>query len=274
MSWGRGPYGGTAWGGSRSGAAPDAGFYVVRAWAETSQSLVVVVSAAATAKSPIGVGDALNRDTWVVQDLDNGFVFTILDIATYAGVANAFQIWLLEPFGGIGDVFRVQTTTLQRDFQQGLISDPNYADFFGAPVAPNAGDQAFALVDLHNPPTPESPAGCLSATSAGDYRLDGEQGLFRKIILRAILWHKDSCFHLIGQDFGEGEQLRLNEKYSGADIVKLKKRTLQQLERQPELKDASVRIVFKEDEELLTMYLDAKLKASGLPVSAQIPVRL
>src|SRR5512140_2823711 len=129
MSWGVEHYGGTAWGGAA--AAPDAGFYVLRAFSVTSQSLVVVLSAKPTESSPIGVGDALNRDTWVVQDQDTGAVFTILEAAIYPAISNAIQIWTLEEFTGHLDTYRVTTTTLQRDFQLGLISDPNYAEFYG-----------------------------------------------------------------------------------------------------------------------------------------------
>jgi len=271
--WGVGPYGGTSWGGSGAMGATDISFYVLRAFAMTSQSIVVVLSAKPTESSPIGTGDALNRDTWVIQDLDTGVALTVLDAAIYSPISNAIQLWTMEEFTGHLDTYRVSTTTLTKDYQAGTIGTPNYADLYGCPVDMAATPADGSPVDIHNPPTPESPAGALSNKSGGDYQLESGEKMFRKVIVRAITWSKDACFHLAGQDFGEGEQLRLNENYSSADILKLKKRTLVQLGRVPEIRDPQVSITL-DAQEVLTIYVSATIKATGATVSTALPVNL
>lgn len=271
--WGTGPYGVTPWGGLRGGGGPT-GFYIIDAFAVTSQSCVVVLSQAPTESSPIGVGDALNRDTWTLVSVDSGLSLEILDAEIYPFASNAIQLFTMQPFLGKEAVYRVQSTTLQKDFQAGLIQSPNSWDFFGAPVAPMIGPGAIGLVDLHNPPTPNSPvAGALSNDSTGDYVLESGEKFYRKLIIRRLTSAKDSFFHLAGKDYGEREMLRVNEAYTDADLIILKKRTQVQVSREPEFDTVKVTVTLTKDE-ILYLNIDAHVRSTGQTIQAQIPVEM
>lgn len=266
--WGKDPWGTGIW----AGVVPAPPLVLDSAVAISTKEVEVTFNRDPQIIAPTADGDALNPNTWVIQRLDDGFFFSILGVLQTEPLKIVINV--LQDFGPSTVQHRVLSTTLL-DSEGNPISSPplNSADFAGilaaeAKDAPTrARNQSNAIRDIANPPVPPNVmgtnvGGTLVINSAGDYELESGNPLLKKLIIRRLITLRGGFFHL--PDYGVG--LGSKELLPAANLIQLRAEIIRQIQREPEVEDASVRLLLGTQNDL-TVRIGAKLRASEDPLS-------
>lgn len=257
MGWGLSPWGLSPWGG-----IPD--LYVVDAHVMTERSVRVILSKPPLAESSIADADALNSNSWSIQDLTTGEYLTILVTQMFS--AESVVIWTLEPFDQPTGVYRVTVVDLM-DQSKNPIVPPVTFDFQSCPYVP-VSPVKTAMVDLLSPTL--DPGG-LVVGSDGDYLVEGGADLIRKLIIRRLTTLPGSFYH--APSFGIG--LRVKEKLATSDLVKLRAEIERQVMREPELGKPTVKVTL-DNKGILLVEVRATIRPDNklvtVPVSVPIEV--
>lgn len=215
--------------------------------------------------APTVVGDALNPATWIIQRLDNAFIFSTLSVRKEDPLT--FVVSVLEDFGPFTATHRILSVTLL-DADGGAISNPplNRADFAGVLSAETKDEvtrarlRSNAIRDVANPPLPATGTGTtvggtLVINNAGDYDLESGAPLLRKLIIRRLITLKGGFFHL--PDYGLG--LGVKETLPAANLIKLRAEAIRQIKREPEVEETDVQLTLSVKNEL-TVRVRAKTR--------------
>jgi hypothetical protein len=263
--WGLSPWGLGPWG------LGSATLLVANAYAAGDRFVRVQLSAQPLEASSTTVGSVYNPKTWTVTIPSTGRVLTVLSVTKYAD--KTYDILTLEMFDNHFVTMAVGSDTLKdaSGVPAGLLT----FGFKGAVLEATSTPQrktttrGFALRDLANPPTPNSPVGgTLEITSSGDYKtVEGPQFL-RKLIIRRLTSKPGDFFHL--PQYGIG--LREKEPLPNNDLVKLKKAIEMQVELEPDVAAVKSRLNYDYAAAALIIQLQVQMKQTGQSIDIALPV--
>jgi hypothetical protein len=196
MGYGTSPYGFSPYGGVFSLSTIN----VVSAWAISTHSVRVTLSAEPMHLDQFSIGDATNPATWTVVDFTDGRTLTV--VAATMHDTTSVDVVTLEP---LGDHLNGHTVTaVGLISSDGLsVTNPTSADFLGVvqtvdPVDAQRAD--FRDRDLANPPfqggRSEGFAGTLVIGSDGDFETEAGIPLIKKLVLRRLNTPRGSFRHL------------------------------------------------------------------------------
>lgn len=251
VGWGRGAWGLSPWGGLVSLA-------LEHAEVVTERSVIVQLTTPPLQESSIDEGDALNCQTWKIENLTTGQIVTVLAINPVSD--TAFELWTLETMGTHLDTIRVSFSGLV-DQARNPVGPPTAFDMPGlarAEVAQAPG----ALVDLRSD---LFSGGGLEVGSDGDYAVESGTPLLRKLIVRRLMTFRGEFIHLPGYGFG----IRLKEPLGAADLTQLRAEVERQIQREPEVKNVSAKVSLDRSGVLL-VEVRATIKATNEQVSVQV----
>lgn len=256
-------WGVSAWGTSPFGSGS---LSIVSAVAIDTRTVRVILSAPPLAVSPIGIGDALNPETWQIVRNDTGFSFTLLEVEAF-DPPYAFDIFTLEDIGSFFVQHTVSSTTL-REPSDSLIVTPTSANFQGVSVAINP-QAPYATRDLQNvqPKTVAAVGGTLSIGSNGDYKNVQGDELVKKLLFRRLSSSKGAYYHL--PNYGLGQEPK--DLIPSATLPRLQTEIERQALLEPEVDSVAVSLTLRKEGALIVS-LKAKLHPSGNTISMQFPL--
>lgn len=270
-------YGISEWGVSGWGTGVG-GLPVVAAsstFASGDKKVRITLSAEPLHSSSVRTGDALNPATWQVTVPQTGRVLTVIAVEEID--ALTYDIYTWESFEPHQIQMLLSSSTLKdiANVPVGLIE----ASFYGNTLASTStttqllATRGFALRDIRNPPTPNSPeGGTLEITSNGDYQsVTGEQFVRKLLIRRLISSPGDFKFSNL-LDYGSGIVMNLKMPQSAASLVQLKKQIEQQIALEPEVAQSQVSLALDPKNNVLTVSVRARLKVSGNTVNVTLPL--
>lgn len=262
--WGLDGWGIEPWG----GVSPLPPLNIVSAVAISTKELQVALNREAQVLAPTVAGDALNPASWVIQRLDTGFFFSVLSIRQTG--PTVFVINVLQDWGSSLVTHRVLSTTLL-DVDGNPISVPplNQADYLGllnaetATASDKAARGQNAVRDIANPQTKTTGelttfGGTLVINDAGDYELEQDSALLKKLVLRRLTTQRGGFFHL--PNYGVG--LNVKGLLPAANLIKLRADIIRQVRREPEVAAAVVQLALGRSN-VLTVRVQAQLKTGG-----------
>lgn len=265
LGWGKDEWGTSPWG----AAVPLAPLALDNARAISTKEVEVTLNRAPQAIAPTIPGDALNPATWVMQRLDTGAFFSV--IAVRRTTSTTLVVTVLQDMGSVRVQHRILTTTLL-DENGNPISNPplNRFDFEGIldveakDALTRARRRSNAIRDIANPPVPvsgeiSSIGGTFIINSGGDYELETGPSLVRKLIIRRLITPRGGFFHL--PDYGLG--LGTKELLPTSDLIQLRTEIFNQTLREPEVEDATVRLVLGAQNDL-TVRVSARISSGEL----------
>lgn len=244
-------------------AAGAIGVFLASARAVSTREVDVTVSNLVQDNSPFLVGDALNPNTWMLQNLAT---FAFLNVVEVEQVGTyTYRLLLLEELGSADQTHRVSSLSLL-DVGGAPIVSPRSADFLGLldantlTTADRLANRRVRTRDFANLQVPSQAyqAGTLQLDASGDYKLESGAPLVKKLILRRLMSTPGDFFHL--PNYGIG--LRVKEPLPIADLVKLKAAVENQCAKEPEVEAASARLTLTTDGEL-TVSVRARLRKTG-----------
>jgi hypothetical protein len=257
------PFGSSPFGLSSFGAGFVA-LSVAGAYALSTHTVRVQLTAEPTHADALDDGDALNPATWTVINEATGAVFTVLDVTEHA--VDAYDLSLLE---ALGDQFTEHTvgSEVLLDANGALIVAPYLAEFLGTseeidPFGATALEP-FRDRDLRNPPFN---AGGLSGTLvySDDNDFENEDGadLTKKLVLRRWSTPPGGFKHL-GLSYGVG--ITEKEPIPGGNLIQLRTQLETQALREPDVESCQVSLSLTRDNSLI---IDAVivLQRSGISV--------
>lgn len=261
--YGTGPYGTGSFGG------PIVGISLASAFASSTHSVRVTLSAPPLVADGFADGDVRSPATWTVTRQDTLEQFTVLGVEAFAAPL-VWDVYVLEPFASYLVTHRVRTETLRA--ADGLIvTAPHEIDFAGLTESMDPVPQvARGVRDLRNPQFPtsgESVGGTLVMGADGDY--ESEQGLpfYRKMITRILTTEKGSIFHL--PEFGL--KLRLKEPIvvSAGGAVRLRGEAEAQVKSIRDIRDARANVEIQRGG-VVNLQVSAVVDGSGQLVTANV----
>jgi hypothetical protein len=263
LGWGLDPFGITPYGSNEAGV----GIHVLSAVAIATNEVQVNLSGDVLASSSSGIGDALNPTTWLIQRLDNGEIFTPVEVVQLS--PTSFGIFTLEPFGPASVQHQVSSSTLL-DQSGNLIVPPRSAKFAGVVDLNTVGNAALlanrrvASTDLANVQSPNNVESLIGGTllidASGDYTTVTGVELVKKLILRRLTTRPGGFFHLPAYGIG----LKVKEKIPITDLPKLKAEIERQTLLEPEV-DTVAATVSQDVSGALTVIVKGTLKPTGEP---------
>lgn len=259
-----GACGTSAWGISSWGGAPTA-IHIDYAFASSTKTVRVYLTAAPQNATGLLDGDALNPMTWTVQRLDTLEFFTILAVR-FIDEPLVLELLVFEPLGDYRTTHEVKSTTL-RAVNGIVITAPNSYDFPGIKSSQDAVSAAktaarrYAPRDIANPPfggTFESGGGTLVISANGDYALEEGTALFKKLIVRRLTTPRNGFVHLPGYGVG----LAVKEPIPNSDLLALQKEIESQVLREPDAESAEVALT-QSNGNVLLVQIRAKQRVTG-----------
>lgn len=216
-------------------------------------------------------GSVFNPKTWAIQTPGTGRVLTVLSVAKVD--ALTYDILTLEQFDDHYVTMAVGSSTLKDSTgaPAGLLTFGYKGVRLEKTSTPQkrVTSRGFALKDLANPPTPNSPVGgTLEITSNGDYKsVEGPQ-LLRKLILRRLSSKPGDFFHL--PEYGIG--LREKEPLPVNDLILLKKQIEMQIALEPDVEAAKVRLAYDYAASSLLVGMQVKMAKTGQQIEYALPI--
>lgn len=231
--WGLGSWGTSPWG--TGGASPF--LTLVSARPSTVRSVLVELSLAPTARSPLGVGDATNPRTWLLTRGDTGEVIPVY--AARMVTATEVELLLMEPVGDFHVTHTVSTDTLLAA-NGDPINYPRSAAFPGLGFAPASKATPVVLDVRENQIAGEEFANSLVVNTAGDYELEGGIPLLRKKILRRLTSTPGDWAHM--PTYGAG--LQVKQPLATRQLPSIGAAFERQVELEPEVDAAKVSLEY------------------------------
>lgn len=263
--WGTSPWGLGPWG------LGFGGLTIANAFAAGDRFVRVTLSVDPLEASSTTLGSALNPKTWTVTTPSTGRVLTVLSVTKHA--PRTYDILTLEMFDNHFVQMAVGTSTLKT--ATGVPTGPLTFGFSGVILEATSTDEkktvqrGFALRDIANPPTPNSPVGgTLEITTHGDYKEVSGTQLLRKLIIRRLVSRPGDFFHL--PNYGIG--LREKEPLPVNDLVKLKKAIRQEIEKEPDVQAATVQLNYDYAASALVIQMQVLMRQTGQEINFALPV--
>lgn len=231
IPYGLGPYGGVP-----------TEIHLSRAYATSTNTVVVETTTPAFAGLGFEAGAALNPATWLLVRQDTGAEITVLGVRLLD--PSTFELWTLETLGPWQVTHDVSTTTLLS--ATGLIITSPYDATFPGVVASYDPDPArsteFRDRDLANP-RPGARVSGVDGTlviAGGDYASEAEPELTRKIVLRRLTTVRGSIRHR--PTFGLKVAIE-RTIYGGATVAEITRDVLEQVRAEPTVTSAQARVL-------------------------------
>lgn len=263
--WGTSPWGLGPWG---LGFGP---LTITNAYAAGDRFVRVTLSAAPLEKASTIVGSVLNPLTWNITVPSTGRVLTVLSVAKVSDYV--YDILTLQVFDDHYVQMAVGSDTL-KDVAGNPVGSITFG-FLGVHLEATSTPEkrtvgrGFAMRDLANPPTPNSPVGgTLEITSAGDYKDVSGPALLKKLILRRLVSKPGDFFHL--PQYGIG--LREKEPLPVNDLVKLKKQIELQIQLEPDVQNAVVGLSYDYASSSLLVQMQVRMTNTGQQIQFALPV--
>jgi hypothetical protein len=199
------------------------------------------------AVSQIGYHDALNPASWsVVSSTLGSLPILAVTAKSVDGVVveNTYIIYLLPKLNSFLIEHTVYATVLGDDGSTDRSESVVLPGCLAAPQAQaNSGPYDFESFAFDT----TRPANTLSVQSTGDYRLQGGNDFWQKMIIRRLSTLPGGYFHL--PDFGIG--LRVNEPIFSNDLVALRAQIQRELLKEQRFQDVSTRLQLFSDGHLV-----------------------
>lgn len=237
MGYGFSPYGLSPYGGTSGSIS------VASAWATSTHTVLVNLTAEPKHTYQFDTGDALNVATWAVDTI-GGAPRTVIGVAMRND--TAVELTLLEPLGNHTVTHEVTATGLLS--VDGIAATAPYAALFlGVVQTMDPIDavtvEGFRDRDLANPPFQLSrglgAAGAIAIGPDGDYDTEAGPALIRKLLLRRLGTERGSIRHL--PNYGLG--LIVKEPVASAgDLVALRTEIENQALEEPDVAAASAQL--------------------------------
>jgi len=231
--------------------------------AASLRSVRVVLSMPPLAGSTIVEGDALNPNTWYIQDLQTSEFLTVTCVAQIS--STEFEVFTIERVPSYPYELRIGSSTLVTASGV-LISSPSSCDAPGLAYTP-PHVEVTQLLDLKNPQFPlnDQPGGTLRVDASGDYEVHTGIDVLRKLVIRRLTTMPGAFFHM--PDYGIG--LRVKEPLVTPDLVKLRTEIRQQLLKEPEFDAVDVGLSLSADG---VLHITVRARLSKLNQEVVIPV--
>ena len=224
MSWGLGEWGLDVWGASAT-------LEMEAAVAATTHSVVVTLTRAPRAYSPISPGDALNPASWEVFRTDTTKTFTPIGVLQLTN--RRFQIFLRQALSSRNYSHTVRSNVLRSAATGVLISSPRSATFPGV-LATTAVNEPRGAWDFESA---NVLSGTLQTTAAGTYQRIFTEDVLRKLIFRRLTTLPGSYYHLAQDEFGQG--LKVKERMRASSLPALKVNIEQEIKKEPNVLGAT-----------------------------------
>lgn len=224
MSWGLGEWGTDVWG-------ADPTLTVASAVAATTHSVVVTLTRAPRAYSPISSGDALNPASWEVFRTDLTRTFTPIGVLKITD--RRFQIFLRQALSSRNYSHTVRSNVLRSAATGVLISLPRSSTFPGV-LATAAVNEPRGAWDFESA---NVLSGTLQTTAGGTYQRIFTEDVLRKLIFRRLTTMPGSYYHLAQDEFGQG--LKVKERMRASSLPALKVNIEQEVKREPNVLSAT-----------------------------------
>ena len=262
MTFGLSPFGLSPFGG---GSDPVS---VASAWALSTRSICVNVTAVARALDAFDAGDALNPSTWIVTRLDAMTNLTPLYVQRLS--STSFEVTVMEELGSHMVEHRIGSTTLISAMGS-LITMPYQATFMGVAVAIDtvgAVRRRPLVRDLANPYRSNALTGQVASailTSGGDYETEVDAAVVRKGLLRRLTTPRGSIRALPNYGIGFAVKSLLP---NGGDREALRVEVENPARQEPGVKKAraTIRIVSRG---VVSVRVDARMSSAQLAVTVR-----
>lgn len=264
--WGTQQWGLDEWGGL------EANLTVVRAYAISTNELVVVLSKPPMNVSGFVSGDVSNGGSWEVSIPSTNEVLQVAGIAPHQ-LPLQWVIRTLQRFPDTTKKVRVKATGL-RDAGGNVVQLPNYADLDGvtevvSPLTPPALTRRPRAKDLANVQAPvidETAIGGTLTVKGGDYSLQDGPALYKKLILRRLVSRPGDFYHL--PNYGAG--LRVKEPIVGG-LVGQRALVEREVSRERDLTQVKVGLI--QDQNTVTVTVSAVVSTTGARVTTTLQAR-
>lgn len=255
-------------------AKPAPALELLSAAAVATNTVRVVLSTFPLAQSFIGVGDALNPNTWSIVRTDTGAAFDVMTVNQVS--ARTFDLVIYERFASSLVQHQVSSTALVDPFSN-LIQSPTSQTFIGVVAVSESTQNAktaanrYALTDLANPPFPSRGSnvggGTRVITASGDFASESGNSLVQKLVLRRLTTSKGGFFHL--PDYGVGIQPK--RPIQSNDLLTLKKQIEDQVALEPEVSAVSANLSLDLANDILTIVLQVRTNlGQQMTISTQL----
>lgn len=256
--WGTAPWGTGEWG-TGGGILPTEG---ARVYATGDRRVRVILPFEPQARYPTQIGDALNTKTWRLEEAISGRPIRVL--AALKISPFEFELHTLETLANSLVGIELRAPDLLTATGTPVLGF--YAIMAGQQSVTNSSQQlqttaaGYALRDLANPQTPNSPVGgTLQMTAGGDYKNVTGSDLLKKLILRRLMSAPGDFFHL--PDYGAGLQEKL--PMAQTDLRRLSKLIESQVQLEPEVEAVNVNLTMRAADNTLVVQMDVSIAASG-----------
>lgn len=264
-------WGADEWGTDEYGGLAEA-LSIVKAYAISTNELVVVLSKPPLNVSGFVTGDVSHGSSWEVSLPDTDEVLQIAGIGPRQAPLE-WTIRTLQRFPDTTRTVRVKATGLL-DAGHHIVGPPNYFDFAGvtevvSPLTPPALTRRPKARDLANLPSPvidDTSVGGTLRIMGGDYSLMDGPPLYKKLIVRRLIATPGDFYHL--PNYGAG--LRVKEPIVGG-IVGLKASIEREVAKERDLKQIAVSLV--QDQNTLTAKVSAVVSSIGARITTTIQTR-
>lgn len=265
--WGLGNWGTSPWGTGTGGLLESYG----RIYATGDRRVRVVLTFEPAHTQVNAEGDALNPKTWIVRDPQTGRRFYVLAVEEVS--PTEYDLTTLEMLENAQVTLQLKSDTLRYATGGPVLGFS--IDFAGQTATYNVSSQAqttaagYALRDVANPPTPNSPVGgTLDVTSEGDYKSVTGAPLIKKLIMRRLMATPGDFFHL--PDYGAG----LSEKVpmAATDLRRLSKLIEDQVLLEPDVSAVKVSLSMIAATQTLVVQMQVRLQQSGESVAVGVAV--
>lgn len=263
--WGTGGWGVSPWGGGVLTGPAITGTYAI-----SDRIVHVTLDLPARAVSPTTVGDALCPTTWSITNPASGQVWTILSVRQVS--STEYELLTLERLDNYFTSMTVATAYLldPTGTVSGGASSQTFLGVVEEALSTNqkrTAKKGLALVDVANPPTPNSPVGgTLELLSSGDYKQVGGDALLRKLVLRRLTTAPGDFWYL--PDYGLGIQEKV--VLFSNDVRALKTAIENTVLEEPDVEACVAKVALGNNQ--LLIQLKVRSKTTGQTIEAGLAV--
>lgn len=266
--WGMGSWGTSPWG---TGEAPPIPGAFGKIFATGDRKVRVALTFEPAHNSGTTTGDALNPKTWIVTNPDTGKRYHVVSVRQRS--PTEYELGTLETLENALITLKLEAPTLRT--LQGAPVLGFAVDFQGNVATSNFSQQAqtsaagYALRDVANPPTPNSPVGgTLEVTAAGDYKTVTGAPLIKKLILRRLMATPGDFFHLPTYGLGLNEKVPM----AATDLRRLSKEIEDTVRLEPEVDAVKASLTMIAASQTLVVQMQVRLRQTGETVAVGLSV--
>jgi hypothetical protein len=263
--WGTGGWGVSPWGGGVLTGPTIIGTYAI-----SDRIVHVTLDLPARAVSPTTLGDALCPGTWSITNTTSGQTWTILSVRQVS--STEFELLTLERLDDYVTTLVVATAYLldASGTVSGATSSGTFLGVVEEALSTNqkrTANKGLSLVDVANPPTPNSPVGgTLELMSSGDYLQVGGDALLRKLVLRRLTTSPGEFWYLPDYGLGIQEKVVLLQN----DVRALKQAIESTVLEEPDVEACSAKVVLGNNQLLIQLKVLSKTTGQTIDVGLAV----